>query len=192
MEQERRYVVTPVSLEMRADDGAAPQLKGLIPYDSLSLDLGGFREVLKPGAFSETIKNDDIVGLFNHESSLILGRSEAGTLSFQDTDKGLGYTLDLPDTQAGRDLQVSVKRGDIKGTSFSFWIKDMADEQWVRDGDSTIRNILRATLGDVSPVTFPAYPESQVDMRSFKEWERQLYRQLHLRQRRQRLTEHTT
>ena len=188
---ERRYIPASLGIEERAD-GKAPVLKGLIPYNSQSEDLGGFREIFRPGSFSDTIRQDDVVGLFNHEPSLVLGRSSAGTLRFQDGDAGLIYVLEPPDTQVGRDLVTSVKRGDIKGTSFAFFVMDMTDEVWEKNGDMPIRNILRAKLSDVSPCTFPAYPESQVALRSLENWKAsQEPVQRQLRARRQRLTELT-
>lgn len=188
---ERRYV-TNATLEVESrEEGNAPVLRGVIPYNSLSVDLGGFREVFRPGAFSETIERDDIVGLFNHETSLILGRKSAGTLRFQDSESGLSYSLDLPDTQAGRDVMVSVRRGDIIGTSFAFLIDNCErDERWERGNEYATRNVLKARLMDVSPCTYPAYPDSTVALRSLEQW-RQAQKPTArlLRQRRQRLTE---
>ena len=127
-------------------------------YDMLSEDLGGFREIIKKGAFDSVITND-VRAYFNHDPNYILGRTGAGTLKLSTTEKGLKYTLDVPDTSAGRDLVVSMKRGDITQSSFAFQV---AQDSWHTDDSlgeiRTIESVKR--LYDVSPVSLPAYPDA--------------------------------
>ena len=157
-------------LEVRAaDDGAPPGLSGIAAvYDSESVPIMGlFREVIKPGAFKRALsEGHDVRALFNHDVSGVLGRTKSNTLRLSDSDKGLRIELDMPDTQLGRDLLVSVRRGDIDGMSFAF---RAVKESWVNGGSSDgldLREIEDLILYDVSPVTSPAYPETSVSKRS--------------------------
>ena len=122
-------------------------------YGELSEDLGGFREMIKPGAFDDVLGND-VRAFFNHDPNFLLARTSSGTLKLSTDKKGLKYSFDVPDTTAGRDLLVSMKRGDITQSSFAFRVeKDSWDE---KDG-TDIRTIEKvARLFDVSPVSIPA------------------------------------
>ena len=163
MKIERRLVNT--EFETRAQDGKASQVVGYgAVFDSLSENLGGFREKIAPGAFDGAL-DDDIRGLINHDSNLILGRSTAGTLRVSTDDHGLRYEIDLPDTTYARDLSVSMQRGDISQSSFGFFVDE---DDWIEDEDGlVIRTIKKVRqLLDVSPVTFPAYPAASSEARS--------------------------
>lgn len=137
-------------------------------FDRLSENLGGFREKIAAGAFDDVL-SDDVRGLFNHDSNLLLGRSRAGTLRLNIDQRGLGYEIDAPDTTAGRDLLVSLERGDVTQSSFGFTV---ADDTWAEDRDGTVIRTIRklARLFDVSPVTFPAYPDTDVAKREFRDY----------------------
>ena len=113
----------------------------------------GVAERIMPGAFSQALRSD-VRGLFNHDPTNVLGRTEAGTMRLSVTKRGLRYTIDPPDTQMARDLMTSIRRGDVSGSSFGFRV---TEEEWVRDGDQEIVEIRGVQLHDVGPVTFPAY-----------------------------------
>ncbi len=132
-------------------------------------DGGWFREKIAPGAFSDSIANDDIRALFNHDPNLILGRNRAGTLKLREDEKGLFIEIVPPDTQAARDLMVSIDRGDITQQSFGFVT---LSDKWERDeeGGKDLRTLLKVRLYDVSPVTFPFYRETDVALRSHEAW----------------------
>src|SRR5215472_5921150 len=94
-------------------------------YCVLSGDLGGFRERIASGAFKRILAtNPDVVCLFNHSDSAVLGRTTAGTLRLSEDTRGLKFECDLPDTTFGRDTYESVKRGDLNGCSFAFMVDD--------------------------------------------------------------------
>jgi len=162
-----------VSVELRMAGEDKPVMRGHAAiFDSLSELLGGcFREVIKPGAFTDALKGSDIRALWNHNPDHILGRSSAGTLRVVEDETGLAIEIDPPDTTCSRDLQVSMQRGDVKEMSFAFSIAEDGDE-WVRDPDDsgtwtrTISKIDR--VYDVSPVTYPAYPDTDIAMRSLE------------------------
>ncbi|HEV2378707.1 MAG TPA: HK97 family phage prohead protease [Terriglobia bacterium] len=130
-----------------------------------SEDLGGFTEYVQKGAFARTLADprSDVRCLFNHDSSCILGRSAAGTLRLMEDDHGLEFECDLPDTQMGRDLRVSIARGDISQCSFGFTVMK---QEWDESGDVVKRTLTDVDLFDVSPVTYPAYPSTSVDVRN--------------------------
>ena len=133
-------------------------------FNVLSSDLGGFKERIAPGAFDKVL-DQDVRAVFNHDPSLLLGRSSAGTLRMSVDGTGLAYEVDLPDTTLARDLSELMNRGDISQSSFRF---SVLKDSWVMGDDGgEIRTIEQVgTLVDVSPVTYPAYPDATVAKRS--------------------------
>ncbi|MFA5436655.1 MAG: HK97 family phage prohead protease [Candidatus Neomarinimicrobiota bacterium] len=165
-EIERRYF--PVE-ELRAitDEAGLRHITGYAAvFNSLSEDLGYFREKIDPGAFAETINSDDIRALKNHNSDYVLGRNKSGTLTLSEDQRGLKIDVMPPDAQWARDLMVSIDRGDIDQMSFGF--QTMADRWEIVDGKE-VRTLMKVRLFDVSPVTFPAYPDTEVGLRSLEE-----------------------
>ena len=157
--------IRTLGLELRAMDGEEKRtVRGYAAtFNSPSGDLGGFIEQIDSSAFDETDMSD-VRALFNHDQNYVLGRTVSGTLRLMKDEKGLAYEVDLPDTQLGRDMYESIKRGDISQSSFAFTIED--DEFRMEDGNvyRTIKKIKR--LYDVAPVTFPAYEATSVMARA--------------------------
>lgn len=156
---ERRYITDH---ELRFNDSGDDNIiTGYAArFNVWSEDLGFFKERIKPGAFKKTIKENDIRALINHDSNLIIGRMKNKTLELWEDDKGLGFNVKLPDTSYANDLVVSIKRKDITQNSFGF--RPIEDE-WSEDGKK--RDLIEAQLFDVSPVTFPAYTQTNVKVR---------------------------
>lgn len=158
---------------IRAADSAenAPQrLVGHAAVFDTPYDLGWFTERVARGAFTETIKEDDIRALFNHDPNIVLGRNTAKTLRLSEDDTGLAIEIDLPDTQAARDLLTSINRGDISQMSIGFGV---VKESWEisHDGKTQdLRTLEKLKLWDVSPVTFPASPTTDIAQRSHDLW----------------------
>lgn len=173
---ERRFLeidqAEPLELEERS--GAAPKIRGrAIVYNSRSKDLGGFTEIIVPGAFDHILARQrpklDVVALWNHDASQLLGRTTSGTLRLIPDERGVAFELDPPDTTLGRDLMTLCRRGDIAGCSFAFTVKDGQRTEAAEDGSVT-RYIERADgLFDVSLVTNPAYGQTAVAVRSLAE-----------------------
>ena len=155
-------------IEIRSEDGEKPKMKGHAAiFNKLSEDLGGFREQITPGAFARTIKSADIRALFNHDPNYVLGRNKSGTLVLEEDEKGLAIEIDPPDTSYARDLMVSIERGDITQMSFAFMVHGKKGEEWINEeGKASIRILKDVDLFDVSPVTYPAYPQTDVKVRS--------------------------
>ncbi len=136
-------------------------------FNSLSEDLGGFREKIDPGCFSKTINSDDVRALWNHDSNHVLGRNKSGTLILSEDQRGLKIDVIPPDAQWARDLMVSIDRGDIDQMSFGF---QKISDRWEGDYPNEVRTLMEVRLFDVSPVTFPAYPDTEVGLRSLEEY----------------------
>lgn len=139
-------------------------------FNSPSEDLGGFVEYIRQGAFGAAIPKSDVRALYNHNSDILpLGRTPE-TLRLTEDERGLLVEIDLPDTQFAKDLAVSIDRGDINQMSFGFSVLPDGEE-WKQDESSgavvrTLTNI--SELFDVSPVVYPAYPDTAVAVRSME------------------------
>ena len=154
--REIRFTKTTIEIRVHTDGGQQKITGYAAVFDSLSEDLGGFRETIKPGTFSRALtEKQDVRGLVDHDSSKIIGRTEAGTMTLIEDDRGLKYEIDVADTTAGRDIVESTKRGDVSGSSFAFSV--VADAWRTEDGEE-IRELTDVDLFDVGPVAFPAYP----------------------------------
>lgn len=170
IEVERRSVLIK---ELRViDEGTTEQPEGktIVGYasvfDSWSENLGGndpFVEKVCKGAFEVSILEDDIRALFNHDPNYVLGRNKSGTLTLQEDEKGLLVKINPPDTQWARDLLVSIGRGDINQMSFGFTVEA---DRWSYEDGKDVRELLKVKLFDVSPVTFPAYTQTECGLRS--------------------------
>lgn len=158
-----------VELRVVKEDGKATKIVGLAAvFDKRSEDLGGFVEIIRPGAFTDALKTSDIRGLRDHDPGRLLGRTESGTLRVEETKRGLAYEIDLPDTELARDTAEAIDRGDLSGNSFSFIVKE---ERWTYPPEDSDEPVLREVLSvdpifDVGPVTYPAYPDTTVALRS--------------------------
>jgi HK97 family phage prohead protease len=122
---------------------------------------GGLVETIAPGAFGSTLRsNPDILALVDHDPARVLARTRSGTLRLSEDSKGLGFDLDVPDTQAGRDVLALAERGDLGGMSFGFNARN--------DHIEGHRRELRAIdLFEISGVSaFPAYEGTVIDARS--------------------------
>lgn len=159
--------------ELRAitDDKGLRHIVGYAAvFNSLSEDLGGFREKIDPGAFAKTIGADDVRALWNHDSNYVLGRNKSGTLTISEDQRGLQIDCVPPDAQWAKDLMISIDRGDVDQMSFGF--RTIA-QRWEGEYPEEIRTLMEVQLYDVSPVTFPAYPDTEVGLRSLEEFRKE-------------------
>lgn len=154
--------------ELRAvGDSKHPRLAGHAAiFNSPSLDLGGFTEVIAPGAFSRTLAaaDADPLALVSHLPHLVLGRRSNNTLRLNEDFTGLAFEIDLPNTQTARELMIGVERGDIKGASFAFTVAPNGDH-WAVRGDKIIRELRDLDLHEISITPMPAYPDTTVARR---------------------------
>ena len=177
--EQRTYPAELVAVELRAD-GDGPRAVSWYPalFDSLSEDLGGFRERIGRRAFSKTLAEREVKSFVNHDPNQILGRTERGTLKVSVDVRGLRAETALPDTSYARDLIVNIDSGNISGGSFMFRATDDRWEMEDLDGVETlVRTVREAQLYEVSLVTMPAYPatEGSAQLRSVaEEWRQKL------------------
>jgi HK97 family phage prohead protease len=163
----RNFSVKEARAEIKEQEGKR-YLVGKIPYESLSQDLGGFKETIKRGAFNKTLQDGaDVRALVNHDDSRILGRIKNGTLQLEDREDGLYCTVELGNQSYANDLWESIQRDDVNTLSFGFrTIKDT----WTKDsGRQQTRYLNEVQLLEVSfGVVFPAYEatDSQAVYRS--------------------------
>lgn len=154
--------------ELRAETGANGErvFSGYAaPFNSRSVDLGGFVEVIAPVAFNRTLREQpDVYALYAHDMRNILGRTKSGTLTLGVDDKGLNFRCTAPDTATARDLATLVERGDVDGCSFGFYTRD---DSWVEGTDGVlVRTLLDVDLDEISITPFEAYPATSVSVRS--------------------------
>lgn len=173
-------IFTLDSIEVRSDEGKPTRIIGHpVVYNRWSEDLGGFREKVMPGALTKTLLESDIRILFNHDPNYVLGRNRSGTATFTDQAKALRMDVTPPDTQTVRDMVLEpMRRGDVNQMSFAFRVAGPAfirekpgetipsgtGEVW--NADYTERELHSLQLYDVSIVTFPAYVQTDAQVRS--------------------------
>ncbi len=156
-----------ISAEFRVGGDDGRRIEGLAAIFNSRIELWpGRLEEIAPGAFTRTLKDGaDVRALFNHDSNLVLGRTKSGTLTLSEGEwkdkSGLVFGIDIPDTTCGNDLMESLKRGDISQSSFAFEIVAGGEQiETLKNGDQ-LRTITEVKLYDVSPVTFPAYQDTE-------------------------------
>lgn len=160
---ERRWAIEPIEIRDEGDKGIVARGYAAV-FNSLSSNLGGFVEMVNPKAFNKTIQEQDVLALRDHNPSFLLGRMSSGTLRLEVDDHGLRYEIDLPNTTEGRDTAELLRRGDLKGSSFSF---RAIEDSWGETPDGfPLRELSVVSLRDVGPVSFPAYPDTEVALRS--------------------------
>ena len=168
MQIERRFVKGG---NVRAKKDGKPGIAGVAAVYTQEYDTGWFVESIAPGAFSRALKEkQDVRCLFNHDVSQVLGRTKSGTLRLEDSTEGLKFECDTdPATRVGVDVPAMIDRGDVDGCSFSFNVRKQTWSDVFDDDDhyvKSIRIIDDLDLFDVGPVTFPAYTDTTVDVRS--------------------------
>lgn len=150
--------------EVKAVEDGSRMVEGYASiFNDMSGDLGGFREIIKPGAFKNVL-SDDVRALYNHDPNYLLARTASGTLEIKEDDKGLYYRFEMPRTSYGDDLLELYRRGDLSQSSFGFIIEK---DSWRLENGQHIRYIESvSSLLDVSPVVYPAYENSSSGLRS--------------------------
>lgn len=137
-----------------------------------------FFEVFQRGAFADALKSKDIRALWSHDTSKVLGRMKNGTLRLEEDEVGLRFELDLPNNTLGNDTFESIQRGDIDGVSFGFKAIEQHWNRRLKEGPERI--ISKAELFEISPVGFPAYPDTSVSVRELETHEKQAERRKRL------------
>ena len=169
-------------VEKRADPSTGKPQTYLIGYAARfgkdSLLLGDFVERIDPGAFSLVESREDSEGrpletrcLFNHDPNHLLGRFPT-TMKMTVDEKGLRYECLLPESRG--DIEESIRRGDLRGSSFSFVVAE-GGEKWSYEGGRSTRLVTKIkSLLDCGPVTYPAYGDATVAVakRSYQQFQK--------------------
>jgi len=150
-------------------DATPGNIKGYASVFNSPTIIGGyFQETIAPGAFSRTLnENDDIRALFSHDWANVIGRTKAKTLTLDEDKTGLAFDLELPNTTVGRDLAVSMERGDINQMSFGFVV--VSDEWDYSDESLPKRTVTDVDLYEISVVALPAYDDTTASLSRDKE-----------------------
>jgi HK97 family phage prohead protease len=166
---ECRACFEPESVEIRKDEKGKSTIAGYaVVFEKLSQKIGGFfREKVRAGAFTDSLKKNNIRALWNHNSDHVLGSTKAGTLRLTEDEKGLRFEVDAPETQAGRDALTTIERGDVDGMSFGFNVRK---QEWDETNpEDIIRTLVDVDLREISPTPFPAYTQTKVAVRSVED-----------------------
>lgn len=150
-----------LQIEVRAARDNPRRLEGYAATFGTEARVSDFVETIRAGAFAATLASGaDVLALVDHDATRVLGRTRSGTLRLSEDTRGLAFSIDLPDTQAARDVLALAERGDIGGMSFGF---KATGEHW-----SGKRRELRAVdLKEISVVAgWPAYGNTTVEARS--------------------------
>lgn len=164
---ERRFSPSSLTVERADGDPVIVGYAAVFYNGSRSTEFklfDGLVERIMPGAFTRAIEEgQDVRGLFNHNSSSILGRTKADTMTLREDDRGLRYEIQPSDSESSRSVVSAIERGDVSGSSFAF---NIIEQLFRTEGDTDIREIRDVDLFDVGPVTFPAYEATEVGVRS--------------------------
>jgi HK97 family phage prohead protease len=152
------------SLERRAFTelrASGRRLEGYAATFGSEARIGSITEVIEPGAFRASLSGD-ILALMDHDPGRVLGRTRSGTLRLSEDNRGLAFSLDLPDTQAGRDVIELAQRSDLGGMSFGF-VVPKGGERWAGER----RSLVTLDLREISVVSaHPAYPDTSLALRA--------------------------
>jgi HK97 family phage prohead protease len=157
-----RRTFTVQDVEARQAEDGTMRLRGYAAvFNDPSVPMP-FIETIAPGAFRKTLsETPDVRLLINHEG-LPLARTKNGTLTLMEDERGLFMDAVIADTNEGRDLYKLIERGDVDQMSFAFRVIRQKYNE-----DRSMRTLTEVSLadGDVSVVTYPAYPTTTVEAR---------------------------
>ena len=165
MRTEERHAYFKGKLTTRAEPvGGKRYIEGYFAVFGEEIELWpGEFERIAPGAFANSLRDNDIRCLFNHERGFVLGRMTAGTLELREDDHGLWGRVEVnEDDRSAMDVYARVQRGDISGCSFGFYPKQ---EELERREDTYHWTVTEADTFEVSICTFPAYPTTEIEAR---------------------------
>jgi HK97 family phage prohead protease len=168
MSKQQREVrqIKATELRVATNDKGERVLSGYAAvFNSLSLDMGGWFELVSSAAFTRTLEeNPDVLALYSHDTSLVLGRTKSSTLTLTVDTTGLAFSVVLPNTTTANDLIVLIERGDISGCSFGFVCQN---DVWTEDAEGRyVRTLLDVDLYEITITASPAYPDTSISLRS--------------------------
>ena len=161
---DQRFVRTMPQDYKTRDENGEPIIEGYFAVFNSNYELwDGASESIAPGAFDKTISGD-IRALINHDTTLVLGRTSAGTLELKTDSRGLWGRIRInPNDQDAMNLHARVERGDVSQCSFGFFI--VSEETDFREDGSIHWTLTEVDVFEVSCCTFPAYEETSITAR---------------------------
>lgn len=164
-----------VNSEIRIKDSRVIVGRGIV-FNRESADLGGFREVILPQALNGVLERSDVMATLNHNIEKgILARSDKGkgSLKLEIEKTGLKYSFEAPKFSLGDELIENIRRGDIKGSSFSFTVAKNGERWEKRSDGKAVRTISQfENLYDISPCYKPSYENTEIALRSLEEFQK--------------------
>jgi HK97 family phage prohead protease len=153
-----------INFELRAKPESRTIFGTATVFNS-SYDMGWYDEEMSSDSLNEADMKD-VVALFNHDMNMVLARTSSGTLKLNVTGNAMEYEFEAPNTTLGNDLLEMVKRGDVYQSSFAFTVEA---EDWQERSGMKPKRVIRSIkkVYDVSPVTYPANPDTMVAKRSY-------------------------
>ncbi|GAK30213.1 phage protein [Weissella oryzae SG25] len=143
-----------------------------IAFNSPSVSAGPFIEYIDKTALNG-VDLSNVLALYDHDYSNVLGRVTAGTLKLKVDAKGLYFELDVPNTTLGNDIYKQIKLGNLQGVSFGFSVDDGGDSWSYQDGKPVRAVEQIASLKEISVVSVPAYEATTVQAtRSLNDWQK--------------------
>ncbi|MGH3504014.1 MAG: HK97 family phage prohead protease [Nocardioidaceae bacterium] len=164
METERRFTTGVIEVRAAGDETPARIGGYAAKFNTYSRNLGGFVEQVAPTFFNKSRGDGwpDVICRFNHDDSMLLGTTAAGTLALDVDDTGLAYDVTPPTSM--RNVVEWVQRGDVRKSSFAF--RTLEDEWATTPEGGPLRTLHTGSLVDTAPVTMPAYPDTSSGLRS--------------------------
>lgn len=161
----RQVRSVPTRFETRENEDGQLVISGYFSVFNSIYEIGpGMSESVAPGTFLNSLSGD-VRALTNHDSTLVLGRTTAGTLKLREDETGLwGDVIINPKDSDAVNTYERVKRGDVSQCSFGFRITKEDTE--VREDGSIHWTIRDVELYEVSVCTFPAYEATNIQARS--------------------------
>jgi HK97 family phage prohead protease len=164
---ERRNIKATEIRVATGADGSQVLSGYAIRWNTPSVDLGGFTEICSPGMCTRTLKESpDVLMLRDHNSSQLLGRTTAGTLTLRQDSNGLAFSVTLPNTAIAADTAENIRLGNLDACSFGFNVPSGGDKWSTTPEGAQVRTLLDVNLAEVSITSFAAYPATSVSLRS--------------------------
>jgi HK97 family phage prohead protease len=162
-----------MSTEIRAMDSGNGELRigGYAAQFNKEATGLSFREVIAPGAFKRSLQSGEPVYLLvNHDTNGIpLASTSGGTLNLSEDEIGLRMEADLdPANPKAQELFSAISRGDIAKMSFAFTVNQGGSTR-----EEGLRTLTDLNLFEVSAVTWPAYNDTALGLRTEEDAERE-------------------
>lgn len=125
-----------------------------------------WKECIRKGAFTQSLKKNSILALYNHDFNNVLARKDVNMKLVED-DKGLYFEIELPDTTQGNDLYELINKGIVNQCSFSGYVRKNI---WSEDeGENILREILEIDLIEITITPIPAYEVTEAEVKRSRE-----------------------